>query len=106
MSTQVELCEYVKVGRTLYTISNSKQMDRVELVPHRTLNHKVYLVPLELPHTVVTQTDMDKLDVDQLATLVLEVVPDSSCLIFCPTKKNCQNIALLLTKLLPRYVLD
>ena len=49
---------------------------------------------------------MDKLDIDQLATLVLEVIPDSSCLIFCPTKKNCQNIALLLTKLLPRYVFD
>ena len=41
MATQVELHEYVKVGRTLYTISNSKQMDRIELVPHRTLNHKV-----------------------------------------------------------------
>ena len=41
MSPQVELHEYVKVGRTLYTISDSKQMDRIELVPHRTLNHKV-----------------------------------------------------------------
>ena len=49
---------------------------------------------------------MDKLDIDQLATLALEIIPDSSCLIFCPTKKNCQNVALLLTKLLPRYVLD
>ena len=44
---------------------------------------------------------MDKMDVDQLAILVLEE-GDSSCLVFCPTKKNCQNMALLLAKLLPR----
>ena len=38
---QVELHEYVKVGRTLYSVNNSNQLDRIELVPHRTLNHKV-----------------------------------------------------------------
>ena len=54
-------------------------------------------------HSILQATD--KLDIDQLATLVMEVIPNSSCLIFCPTKKNCQNIAMLLTKLLPRCVL-
>ena len=45
-----------------------------------------------------------QLDPDQLGALVLEVVPQSSCLVFCPTKKNCQNVALLLTKCLQRLL--
>ena len=44
------------------------------------------------------------LDPDQLGALILEVVPQSSCLVFCPTKKNCQNVALLLAKCLQRYI--
>ena len=47
----------------------------------------------------VTDAGMDP---DQLGTLVLEVAPQSSCLVFCPTKKNCQNVALLLAKCLQR----
>ena len=46
-----------------------------------------------------------QLDPDQLGALVLEVVPGSSCLVFCPTKKNCQNVALLLAKYLQRLIL-
>lgn len=45
-----------------------------------------------------------RLDPDQLGALVLETVPDSSCLVFCPTKKNCQNVAVLLAKCLQRLV--
>ena len=41
-------------------------------------------------------------DPDHLAALALEVVPDHSCLIFCPTKKNCENVAMLLCKLMPK----
>ena len=42
-----------------------------------------------------------QLDPDQLCRLVAEVVPHDSCLVFCPTKKNCQNVALLLSSGLP-----
>ena len=36
-------------------------------------------------------------DPDQLVSLVGEVSP-SSCLIFCSTKKNCENVALMIAK--------
>ena len=41
-------------------------------------------------------------DPDQLLALVLEVVPDHSCLVFCSTKKICENLAKLLIKFMPR----
>jgi POLQ-like helicase len=44
------------------------------------------------------------LDVDSLAGLVMEVVPQNSCLVFCPTKKNCENVAQLICRFLPKYV--
>ena len=47
---------------------------------------------------------MMKSDPDQLAGLVLEVAPQYSCLVFCPTKKNCENVAVLLAERMPRSV--
>ena len=75
--------EQVKLGKCVYGISvgNSVNFDFVRDIKDHT-------------HS--------QLDPDQLTALVMEVVPDSSCLIFCPTKKSCQNLALLLTKTLPR----
>lgn len=46
---------------------------------------------------------MEKTDPDQLFGLVLEVIPDNSCLVFCPTKKNCENVAMLLAKMMVKY---
>ena len=43
-----------------------------------------------------------RVDPDQLGALVLEVAPQSSCLVFCPIKKNCKNVAMLLAKCLQR----
>lgn len=40
-------------------------------------------------------------DPDHLAGLVSEVIPEQACLVFCPTKRNCENVALLLSQLLP-----
>lgn len=48
--------------------------------------------------------EMNACDPDQLAGLVLEVVPGNSCLVFCPTKKNCENVAQLLCKMFPKFV--
>ena len=39
----------------------------------------------------------------QLLGLTLEIILDHSCLVFCPTKKNCENVALMLSKLMAKY---
>lgn len=49
---------------------------------------------------------MTKMDPDHITGLVSEVVPDKSCLIFCASKKNCENLATLLSKLLPKKYVD
>jgi len=49
-----------------------------------------------------TNEDSKRGDPDQLTGLVLEVVPNNSCLIFCSTKKNCENVAQLLCEFMPK----
>ena len=43
------------------------------------------------------------MDPDHVFGLVLEVIPDNSCLVFCPTKKNCENVAMMLCKMMVKY---
>lgn len=43
---------------------------------------------------------MQKLDQDHIIALVTEVIPQQSCLIFCATKKNCENVAGMICKYL------
>ncbi|XP_075736362.1 mutagen-sensitive 301 isoform X2 [Rhipicephalus microplus] len=45
-------------------------------------------------------------DPEQLSLLVAETVPQHSCLVFCPTKQNCESVALLLARFLPQSLLD
>ena len=80
---QVELCEYVKVGRCVYSVKVEK--GNVNLHPERDV-----------------QDFNAQMDRDQLCSLVMEVIPTSSCLLFCPTKKSCQNVATLLATCLPQ----
>lgn len=42
------------------------------------------------------------MDPDHIAGLVSEVIPENSCLIFCPSKKNCENLAMLLCQILSK----
>lgn len=85
---QVELVEYVKIGRRLHRVDTGDVDRTVDFLPVRQ-------IPSPPPH-------VSQVDPDQLCSLVLEVVPQGSCLVFCPTKKNCQNVALLLSKCLPK----
>ncbi|XP_015186066.1 PREDICTED: helicase POLQ-like isoform X2 [Polistes dominula] len=40
------------------------------------------------------------IDPDKIGGLVMDIVPKDSCLIFCSNRKNCENIAILMTKVL------
>ncbi|XP_042524317.1 helicase POLQ-like isoform X2 [Dipodomys spectabilis] len=45
---------------------------------------------------------LKKMDPDHLVALVSEVIPNYSCLVFCPSKKNCENVAEMLCKFLSK----
>ncbi|XP_038213601.1 helicase POLQ-like isoform X2 [Zerene cesonia] len=77
----VELTEYVKLGNMLHKIVWNE--GSMELVPDRVLSFDY------------TEAGT-KLDPDFVGGLVSEVVPGDSCLVFCPTKRNCQSVAALL----------
>jgi len=44
-----------------------------------------------------------QVDPEHLLPLVLEIVPDNSCLLFCPTKRHCENVALMLARLMRQH---
>ncbi|KAI8439871.1 hypothetical protein MSG28_001339 [Choristoneura fumiferana] len=77
----VELSEYVKLGSTLYRVTSDGEIE-----PARELN---------FDYTSAATA----LDPDCLGGLVSEIVPEGSCLVFCPTKRNAENVAALLCKL-------
>jgi POLQ-like helicase len=81
----VDLVEYCKLEGTLYRVNY--RLGAVDMCPVR----------------VVPQNDTLKdVDTDQLLPLVLEVIPEEACLVFCASKRNCQNVAVLLATHLPR----
>lgn len=90
----VELKEYYKMGHDIYEVP--KASDPVD---------KIYKSVKTIRHNQDENKDLLAQDPDQLLPLVLEVIPKHSCLIFCSTKKNCQNLALLLVKFMPRYLI-
>ncbi|XP_030385785.1 helicase POLQ-like [Scaptodrosophila lebanonensis] len=85
----VELKEYIKCGRDLLEINTEKQALEDIFVYSRTINSKY-------------SKAVAREDPDHLAGLVTECAPENSCLIFCPTRKNCENVAQLLSRILPK----
>ena len=83
----VQLDEYIKVNDSVFKVDRSHGSDDQSLRFDRMIGHSGKMLA--------------KKDPDHLATLVLEVVPEHSCLIFCATKKNCENVATMICKLLP-----
>ncbi|XP_022623138.1 helicase POLQ-like isoform X1 [Seriola dumerili] len=80
----VELKEYVKLNDTIYEV-DPKEEDCFKF--SRLLNFKY-------------SSAMQKIDPDHIIALVTEVIPTHSCLVFCPTKKNCENVAGMICKYL------
>ncbi|NXJ43195.1 HELQ Helicase, partial [Ciconia maguari] len=82
----VELKEYVKIRDTIYTVDSKTQNG---FTFSRLLNFKY-------------SSNLEKADPDHIIALVTEVIPKYSCLIFCPTKKNCENVASMVCKYLKK----
>ncbi|XP_044000139.1 helicase POLQ-like [Gambusia affinis] len=80
----VQLKEYVKLNDTIYEV-DPKEENCFRF--SRMLNYKY-------------SSSMQKIDPDHIIALVTEVIPLHSCLVFCPTKKNCENVAGMICKYL------
>ncbi|KAG1672809.1 Helicase POLQ-like [Nymphon striatum] len=50
--------------------------------------------------------EMKRMDPDYLMGSIKEIVLSNSCLIFCLTKKNCENVAQLVCNVLQSHVID
>ncbi|NXC83330.1 HELQ Helicase, partial [Cercotrichas coryphoeus] len=82
----VELKEYIKIRDTIYAV-DSKSENGFSF--SRLLNFKY-------------SSNLERADPDHIIALVTEVIPKYSCLIFCPTKKSCENVASLVCKYLKK----
>uniref|UniRef100_G3N8A4 Helicase, POLQ like n=1 Tax=Gasterosteus aculeatus aculeatus TaxID=481459 RepID=G3N8A4_GASAC len=85
----VQLKEYVKLTDTIYEVDPTEE----ECFKFsRLLNFKY-------------SSSMQKVDPDHIIALVTEVIPTHSCLVFCPTKKNCENVVGMICKYLKKEFL-
>ncbi|XP_022522258.2 helicase POLQ-like [Astyanax mexicanus] len=80
----VELKEYVKLRDSIYEVKPKEE----ECFRFSRLLAFKY------------SSGMQKMDPDHIIALVTEVIPKQSCLIFCATKKNCENVAGMICKYL------
>lgn len=80
----VELKEYVKIKDSIYEVDPKEEAC---FTFSRLLNFKY-------------SSGMQKMDPDHIIALATEVIPQQSCLIFCATKKNCENLAGMICKYL------
>ncbi|KAH8351643.1 hypothetical protein KR059_010371 [Drosophila kikkawai] len=85
----VELKEYIKCGSDLLEINAAGQTLDEIFVPSRSVNY---------PYSEAVK----KADPDHLAGLISECAPEHCCLVFCPSRKNCENVALLLSRIVPK----
>ncbi|XP_058523049.1 helicase POLQ-like isoform X2 [Ochotona princeps] len=85
----VELKEYLKLNDSIYEVDSKAEKG---MTFSRLLNYKY-------------SDTLKKMDPDHLVALVTEVIPKYSCLVFCPTKKNCENVAEMICKFLSKEYL-
>lgn len=86
----VELKEYVKIGNDMMYI-NPNPVNEADTFK---------LIRSNIGDDCIEQRS--KRDPDNVAVLVLEVAIESSCLVFCSTKKGCENVTKLLIDIFPR----
>ncbi|XP_001354267.3 helicase POLQ-like [Drosophila pseudoobscura] len=85
----VELKEYIKCGSDLLEINSAGHTLEEIFVPNRTLDFNY-------------SEAVKRADPDHLAGLISECAPEHCCLVFCPSRKNCENVALLLSRIVPK----
>ncbi|KAH8402825.1 hypothetical protein KR222_001892, partial [Zaprionus bogoriensis] len=85
----VELNEYIKCGKDLLHINATGQTIEEIFAPSRSVNFNY-------------SAAVERADPDHLAGLISECAPEQCCLVFCPTRKNCENVALLLSRIVPK----
>lgn len=90
----VELKEYIKCEDGLYAVNWNAACPDEFLTLERKLSFSY------------CATTLASVDPDLIGGLVMEVIPQSSCLVFCPTKKNCENVAQLICSVLPKELLQ
>ncbi|XP_058129329.1 helicase POLQ-like [Anopheles ziemanni] len=84
----VELKEYVKCGDDLFEVrGQAERMDDVFGEKRR----------LEFNYS----EELRRIDQDHVIGLIMEVIPESSCLVFCPTKNKCESLCAMLANKLP-----
>ncbi|KAF5286180.1 hypothetical protein FQR65_LT12938 [Abscondita terminalis] len=85
----IELIEYVKCGKKIAKVNYVADADYIfEIWRDTDFNASLY------------SDKLNQIDPDHIGGLVMETIPDGSCLVFCPTKKNCENVAKLLCKVI------
>ncbi|XP_066488876.1 helicase POLQ-like isoform X2 [Tiliqua scincoides] len=85
----VELKEYIKIQDSIYEVDSKAE------------NGFAFSRLLDFKYS----SSLQNTDPDHLIALVTEVIPKYSCLVFCPTKKNCENVAEMICKYLNRVIL-
>ncbi|XP_017074147.1 helicase POLQ-like [Drosophila eugracilis] len=85
----VELKEYIKCGPDLLEINSAGQSLEEIFVPSRSVDYNY-------------SEAVQRADPDHLAGLISECAPEHCCLVFCPSRKNCENVALLLSRIVPK----
>ncbi|GMT18200.1 hypothetical protein PFISCL1PPCAC_9497 [Pristionchus fissidentatus] len=82
----VELVEIIKIGQRLLQVDKKT----------KELKHYADLPPNALASR----------DPDGICQLLQQVIPRHSAIIFCPTKKNAENVAVMIAKAVPKQMRD
>ncbi|XP_069161547.1 helicase POLQ-like [Procambarus clarkii] len=90
----VQLTEYVKIGEQVWEVNSAARVDEDLLK-----NQRLCCFPY-------SSSEQKRLDADMIGGLVGEVVPNHSCLVFCPTRRNCETLAELICRILPRGLIQ
>ncbi|XP_053952695.1 helicase POLQ-like isoform X2 [Anastrepha ludens] len=85
----VELREFIKCGNDILEINTAGKTLEEVFVYSRSVNFNY-------------SESLTRSDPDHLAGLVAECAPEHCVLVFCPSRKNCENVALLLSRILPK----